>query len=99
MSQPSAEPHEVLHELYKRVRRLGNVGWRNDELSTPAIDALRANAVEMQRMYGFKYCSPSRSSFLSGRLPLHVTQNNKNNDITNGVDLRMTLLPQKLRRE
>ena len=76
-----------------------NIGWRNKELATPALDALRAEAIELERMYTFKYCSPSRSSLLSGRLPLHVTQNNKNNLLTNagGADLRMTLLPQKLR--
>ena len=76
-----------------------NIGWRNPELATPALDALRASGVELERMYTFKYCSPSRSSLLSGRLPLHVTQNNKNNDVTNpgGADLRMTLLPQKLK--
>ena len=36
---------------------------------------------------------------MSGRLPLHVTQNNKNNDITNpgGADSRMKLLPQRLK--
>lgn len=30
----------------------------------------------------FKYCSPTRSSMLSGRLPLHVNQNNECNAIT-----------------
>ena len=36
---------------------------------------------------------------MSGRLPLHVTQNNNNNLVTNpgGADLRMTLLPERLR--
>ena len=52
----------------------------------------------LDRMYSYKYCSPSRSSFLSGRLPIHVTQNNRNNLVENpgGADLRMSLLPQKL---
>ena len=76
-----------------------NVGWRNAELRTPALDELRATGVDLQRLYVFKYCSPSRSSLMSGRLPLHVTQNNKNNEVTNpgGVDLRMTLLPARLK--
>ena len=76
-----------------------NIGLRNPEVKTPAIDSLAAGGVSMERMYAFKYCSPTRSSILSGRLPLHVTQNNKNNLLTNpgGADLRMALLPQKLR--
>jgi hypothetical protein len=40
-----------------------------------------------------------RSAFLSGRLPVHVNQNNACNDVTSesGVDLRMTLIPEKLK--
>merc|ERR1740133_960199 len=74
------------------------VGWRNPELNTPAIDAHLATGIDLQRMYVFKYCSPTRSSLMTGRLPLHVTQNNKNNDVANpgGADLRMTLLPERL---
>ena len=47
----------------------------------------------------YKYCSPTRSSLMSGRIPAHVNQNNLCNDIesTSGVDLRYTLLPQKLK--
>ncbi len=47
----------------------------------------------------YKYCSPTRSSFLTGRLPVHVNQDNQCNDAssTSGADLRMTLLPEKLR--
>jgi arylsulfatase B len=47
----------------------------------------------------FKYCSPTRSSLMSGRVPPHVNQNNLCNDIqsTSGVDLRYTLLPEKMK--
>ena len=36
---------------------------------------------------------------MSGRIPAHVNQNNLNNDIEapSGVDLRFTMLPQKLK--
>jgi arylsulfatase A-like enzyme len=43
----------------------------------------------------FKYCAPTRSAFLSGRFPIHVNQLLNNNP--GGIDLRMTLLPQKLK--
>lgn len=80
-------------------RKHNNMGSDGVEVQSPTLDRLARTGLQLDRMYTFKYCSPSRSSFLSGRLPIHVTQNNKNNLVTNpgGADLRMTLLPQVLR--
>lgn len=53
-----------------------DVGFhRNDshpEIQTPNIDSLAAEGVELLRHYVHFTCTPSRSSFLSGRLPVHV---------------------------
>ena len=60
-----------------------NLGWANvgyhrpegvdlREYATPHIDALAAEGMQLDRHYTYKYCSPSRSSLLSGRLPVHV---------------------------
>ena len=46
------------------------------EISSPNIDALVKQGVELDRHYVFKWCTPTRSSFLSGRLPAHVFQCN-----------------------
>ena len=91
------------HIIFNFADDLGhyNVGWTgNQEARTPHLDSLAGSGIKLSRAYTFKYCSPTRSSFLSGRLPYHVTQNNKNNDITNpgGADLRMELLPERLKR-
>ena len=54
-----------------------NAGWHAKEDSnvvTPTLNSLVAEGLEMNRMYVYKYCSPTRSSILSGRLPIHVTQ-------------------------
>lgn len=51
----------------------------------------------MDRQYTFKYCSPTRSSFLSGRLPFHVNQANRAYSAVGGVDIRMTMLPEHLK--
>ena len=48
----------------------------NGEPRTPHIDSLAREGAVLNRHYTFKYCGPSRSSFLSGRLPLHVNQQN-----------------------
>ena len=83
----------------------GNVGFAhgpslgNPESRTPHMDALAKGGIILDRHYVFKYCSPTRSSLMSGRVPPHVNQNNLCNDIesTSGVDLRFTLLPQKMK--
>ena len=82
-----------------RTRRHYNVGWRNPEIRSPHIDAMAASGLKLNRHYVFKYCSPSRSSLLSGRLPLHVNQNNECNLVASrsGIDVRMTLLPAKMK--
>lgn len=54
-----------------------NVGWHSPtdpNVITPHMDALVRDGIELDRMYAYKYCSPTRSSILSGRLPVHVTQ-------------------------
>lgn len=59
----------------------GNVGYHLREsgsplreIATPNIDALVKDGVELDRHYAYRWCAPSRSSFLSGRLPVHVFQ-------------------------
>ena len=53
-----------------------NVGWhrklKTREVQTPVLDALVAEGIELTNFYAFKYCSPSRSAFISGRNPIHV---------------------------
>ena len=60
-----------------------NVGYHRDpptkEVDTPNIDSLVKDGLELNQNYVFQFCSPSRSSLISGRLPIHV--NDKNQDI------------------
>ena len=51
---------------------------------SPKIDALAADGLKLNRHYVFKYCSPTRSSMISGRLPLHVNQNTECNLVASG---------------
>lgn len=42
------------------------------EVVTPVLDSLAADGVILDRYYGFKFCSPSRSAFQTGRNPVYV---------------------------
>ena len=71
------------HLLFVLVDDLGhaNVGfhWRGGvpppaEVATPHIDGLADSGMVLNRHYVFRMCTPSRTSFLSGRFPVHVTE-------------------------
>eukprot|EP01083_Nonionella_stella_P316956 1151965_1 len=79
-----------------------NVGYHNsenEEVNTPNIDYLALNGLQLNRHYVDAECSPTRSSFQSGRLPVHVNQNN-GYGITNptmGVHPDMECIAEKLK--
>lgn len=66
----------------------------NKNVTTPSLDGLWASGVHLTRFYGYKYCSPTRRSFVSGRWPIHL---NEMNQVADGIDLRMSTLGDKLR--
>ena len=60
----------------------GNVGWHHTDepfvvADTPHTTKLiKEEGVELDRHYAHSVCSPSRTSFHSGRLPPHVNLEN-----------------------
>ena len=47
-----------------------DVGFHNNsEVHSPTIDALARDGLMLGRHYAYKVCCPTRSSFISGRLP------------------------------
>eukprot|EP01084_Bolivina_argentea_P174204 301749_1 len=70
----------IIDEIFNIIG-WATVGYHDNEVQTPFIDDLRANeSLTLLRHYVYKYCSPTRSSFLSGRLPIHVNQQNRGID-------------------
>jgi arylsulfatase A-like enzyme len=68
------------------------------ETRTPHLDALARDGVALARFHVHPFCSPSRASFLSGRLPVHVQQTNTMPDMPGaGVPFNMTTLVEFLR--
>lgn len=67
-----------------------NVGYHRspptNEVVTPNIDKLVKEGLELDQHYVFKVCSPSRSCLMSGRLPIHVNDQNISPDHYNPDD-------------
>eukprot|EP00051_Salpingoeca_urceolata_P032595 m.16473 g.16473 ORF g.16473 m.16473 type:complete len:669 (-) comp5258_c0_seq2:215-2221(-) len=102
----AATPPKVIILMLADDYGYNNVGFAhgplnggNPEMKTPNIDKLAMEGIRLERHYVYEYCSPTRSALMSGRVPIHVNQNNDCNSVTSdsGVDLRMTMLPAKLK--
>lgn len=76
-----------------------DLGWNDlgsgtSAVATPTIDALRRSGVSLTNYYTSCVCSPSRGSFLSGRLPLHLGYDNViASSAAMGIPLDAPLLP------
>jgi len=77
-----------------------------NETVTPNIDGLATSGVILDQFYDHKYCSPTRSSLQSGRLPYHVNVLNDDMAIWNpndpvsgfaGIPRNMTTIGMKLK--
>lgn len=50
------------------------------------MDQLVADGIELDRFYVYKFCSPTRSAFQSGRNPIHVNVQNEDPQVVNPAD-------------
>ena len=48
-----------------------DVGFRSHEIRTPHVDALAQNGLVLDQYYVQDVCSPSRSTFMTGRYAMH----------------------------
>ncbi len=87
-----------------------NVGYHRNgtdkEVVTPNIDDLVKNGLELDQHYAYQYCSPSHCSLMSGRLPIHVNDQNLFPNIYNqddkvsgfaGIPRNMTGIAEKMK--
>jgi arylsulfatase B len=56
------------------------------EIQTPNLNNLVSIGIELDQHYVYRFCSPSRSSFQSGRLPVHVNVQNVAPEVHNSSD-------------
>ena len=107
IAQP-AKPHLV----FMLVDDWGwaNVGYHRNpptrEVVTPHIDSLVKEGLELNQHYAYQVCSPSRSCLMTGRLPIHVNDQNSSPDHYNpndpvsgysGIPRNMTGLAEKMK--
>lgn len=96
--EPPRQPH-LVHVV------VDDLGWHNTQLSNPEvispnIVALQRSGITLERHYVYRYCSPTRCSLLSGRLPHHVSEANFQNDYVGGfIHRNMTTIAAKLKAE
>ena len=74
-----------------------DVSFRNPAIYSPNFQMLAKTGLTLDRHYVFKYCSPSRASFLTGRWPHHCHQWNLPPSRMAGANLNMTMIPAKLK--
>ena len=86
-----------------------NVGYHRSvptkEISTPNIDDLVNQGLQLDQHYVYNWCSPSRSAFLSGRVPIHVNDDscevcyNPKDPVSGygGIPRNMTVFASKLK--
>ena len=111
-TRSTVNPRKPPHILFLLVDDWGwaNVGYHRNpptpEVVTPNMDRLKEQGLELDQYYVFPICSPSRSSFLSGRLPIHVNDINKVGHVYNpkdpvsgfsGIPRNMTTIATKLK--
>lgn len=77
-------------------------GYHNPTIHTPTLDRLATQeGVRLNHSYMYKYCSPSRGSFMTGRYPWKMASTRCNfipSSIPEGIDLGYTFLPKHLAR-
>jgi hypothetical protein len=97
----AAAPAQAPHLIMALTDDLGwnYPGYHNPEVVTPTLDQLAKEGVRLESHYTYKYCAPTRGSFLTGRFPYHLAATRCNlipSSIPEGTDLGYTMLPKLL---
>lgn len=95
------------HVIFNVVDDLGwnDVGWHDSfsQIKTPKLNALLNESIDLSQYYVYRFCSPSRSTFMTGRYPWHIGQQTQMNlnptpGIACGINKKYDFLPKVLKR-
>lgn len=72
-------------------------------MKTPFLESLANSGTKLQNYYIYRFCSPSRSTFMTGRHPSHIGQQTKMNlnpmpGVACGINLKYDFIAEVLRR-
>eukprot|EP00041_Stephanoeca_diplocostata_P010548 m.167941 g.167941 ORF g.167941 m.167941 type:complete len:261 (-) comp18195_c0_seq34:3343-4125(-) len=75
-----------------------DISFHNPEIISPHLDELAASGIVLTDYHVYKVCSPTRASFMTGRLPNHAGLHNfiSHND-PQAISKHFVLLPQALK--
>eukprot|EP00401_Gymnodinium_catenatum_P075292 CAMPEP_0117504208 /NCGR_PEP_ID=MMETSP0784-20121206/24731_1 /TAXON_ID=39447 /ORGANISM="" /LENGTH=568 /DNA_ID=CAMNT_0005299557 /DNA_START=65 /DNA_END=1771 /DNA_ORIENTATION=- len=76
-----------------------NTAWNNADIHSPSINGLAADGLKLTSHYTYRFCSPTRAAFLTGRSPyklLNIRHNILPVYRPESTDLRFTMLPKRL---
>ena len=74
----------------------GYGSWPSAAIRTPALDALAAESLRVPDTYVYRFCSPTRGAFLTGRYPWRLPNTRMNlipSYIMDGTPLGYSMLP------
>jgi len=76
-----------------------DIGYNSNEISTPNLDRISSQGVRFERYYTQPVCTPSRTSIMTGRYPIHTGMQDSVIDKGEpwGVGLNETFLSQRLK--
>ena len=83
-----------------------DVSWHREGgniVKTPYLESLANSGTKLQNYYIYRFCSPSRSTFMTGRHPSHIGQQTKMNlnpmpGVACGISLKYVFIAEVLRR-
>lgn len=73
-SSAATAPQQQPNLVFVMADDLGSndVGYSDKTVLSPTIDAFAAGGIKLTNLYAFKWCAPSRASFMTGRyVPMH----------------------------
>lgn len=70
-----------------------NLHGNNDEVKNPTLEKLATEGILLENYYVYKFCAPSRASFLTGRVPGHgIWEQNPSDTAKVGVNLKAKMI-------
>jgi arylsulfatase A-like enzyme len=74
-----------------------DLGYKNNVVESPTINAMAADGVRLTSYYAFHVCSPTRASMLTGRYNWRQGIYGNGSPQYNAPNIAFTLLPQVLK--